>query len=185
MMDLCGLVHGLRSHFFAKDRDVVLQTSRVFEGPGMLPVGAIIIWSGAIGDIPTGWQICDGTNGTPNLRDRFVVGAGSTYAVDATGGSATVDLRHRHASGTYDTDSDVHNHGVGSMTVGTPSATNTNIYNAGTEDAQGDHIHTLSGSTASDTHDHDVTGNSEYARLTTTEENRPPYYALAFIQRLT
>lgn len=57
-----------------------------------VPTGGIIIWSGSAAAIPTGWLLCDGTSGTPNLRDRFVVGAGSTYAVGATGGSATVTL---------------------------------------------------------------------------------------------
>jgi len=49
----------------------------------------IVLWSGAVGSIPTGWQLCDGTNGTPDLRDRFVVGAGGNYVVDSTGGAAT------------------------------------------------------------------------------------------------
>ena len=48
-----------------------------------------MIWSGATNNIPTGWQLCDGTNGSPDLRDKFVVGAGNSYAVDATGGSTT------------------------------------------------------------------------------------------------
>jgi len=51
-----------------------------------VPSGGIIMWSGSIGSIPTGYYICDGTNGTPDLRDRFVVGAGNTYAVGNTGG---------------------------------------------------------------------------------------------------
>lgn len=41
-----------------------------------LPIGSIVIWSGTVASIPSGWQLCDGTNGTPDLRDRFVVGAG-------------------------------------------------------------------------------------------------------------
>ena len=53
------------------------------------PAGTIQLWSGSIGTIPNGWQLCDGTNGSPDLRDRFVVGAGSTYAVNDTGGSNT------------------------------------------------------------------------------------------------
>ena len=51
-----------------------------------VPSGGIIMWSGSIGSIPSGYYICDGTNGTPDLRDRFVVGAGNTYAVGNTGG---------------------------------------------------------------------------------------------------
>ena len=54
-----------------------------------VPSGIITMWSGAIAAIPSGWVICDGTNSTPDLRDRFVIGAGTTYAVDATGGSTS------------------------------------------------------------------------------------------------
>ena len=62
----------------------------------MFPSGGIIMWSGAIVDIPSGWTICDGTSSTPDLRDSFVIGAGTTYAVDATGGST----QHRHGAAT-------------------------------------------------------------------------------------
>lgn len=54
------------------------------------PVGTIVLWYGALGNIPAGFQVCDGTNGTPDLRDRFVVGAGTTYAMGATGGAVSV-----------------------------------------------------------------------------------------------
>ena len=54
---------------------------------GGIPIGGIIIWSGAQNAIPQYWQLCDGTNGTPDLRDRFIVGAGNNYTVGATGGS--------------------------------------------------------------------------------------------------
>ncbi len=76
-----------------------------------MPSGGIIIWSGAIVDVPSGWYLCDGNNGTPNLRDRFVVGAGSTYAVGDTGGAETHTLTldeipaHNHGGGN-------HSHGV-------------------------------------------------------------------------
>ena len=60
-----------------------------FVGNGIVPTGAIMMWSGASTAIPTGWVLCDGTNNTPDLRNRFVIGAGSTYAVGATGGSST------------------------------------------------------------------------------------------------
>lgn len=54
----------------------------------VVPRGGIILWSGSIASIPTGWQLCDGTNGTPDLRNRFIVCAGDTYAVNDTGGTA-------------------------------------------------------------------------------------------------
>lgn len=59
-----------------------------------LPVGSIVIWSGSIASIPAGWALCDGSSGTPNLQDKFVIGAGNSYAVGATGGVATVDDVH-------------------------------------------------------------------------------------------
>lgn len=52
-------------------------------------IGMIMAWNASIPDIPAGWQICDGTNGTPDLRNNFVVGAGATYALGNTGGSAS------------------------------------------------------------------------------------------------
>jgi len=57
-----------------------------------IQTGMILLWSGAIVDIPPGYSLCDGNNGTPDLRDRFVIGAGNTYAVDASGGT----VNHTH-----------------------------------------------------------------------------------------
>ena len=68
----------------------------------LVPAGGIIMWSGTVLNIPTGWVLCDGTKGTPDLRDRFIIGAGTTignvYAVGNTGGSADAVLPlHTHA----------------------------------------------------------------------------------------
>lgn len=57
-----------------------------------VPVGAIVIWSGSVNNIPAYWHLCDGTNGTIDLRDKFVLGAGNSYSVGATGGEATHTL---------------------------------------------------------------------------------------------
>lgn len=51
-----------------------------------LPIGAIIIWSGTDDNIPSGWHICDGTDGTPDLTDKFVLGAGTAHIVGNSGG---------------------------------------------------------------------------------------------------
>jgi len=68
-----------------------------------LPGGAIIMWYGSQVSIPPGWHLCDGSNGTPDLRDKFVVGAGNSYSENATGGSAnTVLPAHTHASAVVD-----------------------------------------------------------------------------------
>ena len=64
----------------------------------VIPTGVIVMWSGSIVSIPAGWALCDGNNGTPNLVDRFVLGAGtSTPAVGATGGSKdAIVVAHTH-----------------------------------------------------------------------------------------
>jgi hypothetical protein len=58
----------------------------------LFPRGIVLMWSGAVVDIPTGWALCDGTNGTPNMVNRFAVGAGGTYAMGATGGGSAVTV---------------------------------------------------------------------------------------------
>ena len=66
--------------------------------PAGIPTGGIILWSGSVGSIPSGWALCNGTNGTPDLRSRFVIGAGSAYNVNGTGGSANaVVVSHTHS----------------------------------------------------------------------------------------
>ncbi len=74
--------------------------------------GMIILWNGPVVFIPTGWQLCDGTNSTPDLRNNFIVGAGDTYSPDSTGGT----LFHVHAG-----ESD-HSHDLG---VGTEISSGT------------------------------------------------------------
>jgi hypothetical protein len=64
---------------------------------GGIPIGTISMWSGTVDTVPVNWSVCDGQNGTPDLRDRFVIGAGGAYAVGATGGSAdAVVVAHGH-----------------------------------------------------------------------------------------
>jgi hypothetical protein len=62
--------------------------------PTTFKYGMIILWHGSVVSIPTGWHLCDGTVGTPDLRNKFIVGAGSTYNPAATGGNLT----HTHAA---------------------------------------------------------------------------------------
>lgn len=107
-----------------------------------IPIGGIILWSGAIADIPESWALCDGDNGTPDLRNSFIVAAGDTYAVDDTGGEDSSDLSHTHGTGTLVTDNDTHDHAV----------------NAGNTASGGSHQHgdgTLSNSTTG-SHRHSV-----------------------------
>jgi hypothetical protein len=169
MRDLCDLRQMLRPFFFPRDRDISLQAGRniylsatstiYIDGGGVVivPVGGIILWSGSVASIPTGWQICDGTNGTPDLRDRFVVGAGSSYAVGATGGSTTKDVSHTHGPGTLATDTEA-NHSHTSGTLATDSDNHSHTSGTLSTDSDG-HSHTMPGlsvvigNEASHTHD--------------------------------
>lgn len=66
-------------------------------GGGALPAGIIVMWSGTIANIPSGWALCDGANGTPDLRSSFVKSVGAAEDPGATGGAAT----HAHANHSY------------------------------------------------------------------------------------
>ncbi|MFM0555757.1 hypothetical protein P0D69_32995 [Paraburkholderia sediminicola] len=75
-----------------------------------LPIGTVLTWSGAVANIPSvwgsNWALCNGQNGTPNLMDRFIIGAGNGYAVGATGGTTSYALSTAnmpaHTHGVYD-----------------------------------------------------------------------------------
>lgn len=83
-------------------------------GAAAVPVGGIIMWSGAIANIPANWQLCDGTNGTPNLTNKFIVGADAdvggvakttiTGSASVSGGSLNANTGnaggHDHGGGT-------------------------------------------------------------------------------------
>ncbi len=135
----------------------------------LVPAGAIIMWSGAIGSVPTGWQICDGSNGTPDLRDRFIVGAGSTYAVGATGGAAEVTLSVAQMP--------AHNHSASTNQTGGIEFSRTDRHGGGIYYGTGT-IHYENNSSMGN-HSHSVTVNNTGGGQA--HENRPPYYALALI----
>jgi microcystin-dependent protein len=170
-------------------------------------VGEVKMWHGAIANIATtwgaGWQLADGTNGTANLRDRFIVGAGTTYAPNDTGGAATVALvignlpAHNHpvtdpGHGHGLTDPG-HNHpffdpghshpGQVANGVSTGFATNANpgltIVN-GTPAVTGI---TISPAISNISLSNSFTGiSTQNTGSGTAVENRPPYYALCFIE---
>jgi len=133
-----------------------------------IPAGTIVLWSGATSAIPTGWLICNGTSSTPDLRNRFVVGAGSTYSVDATGGSADASLpSHTHTATVTDPG---HNH-----TFTQP--VNEDGGGSGESEVQ----NTTTGTTSTATTGITVANSTE--GVTATNANLPPYYALAYIMK--
>ena len=163
-------------------------------GGGFIPTGGIIIWSSASNAIPTGWLLCNGSNGTPDLRNRFVVGAGSTYAVAATGGSAdAIVVEHTHTATSTVTDSGHFHYGInnvssaGSQSTSAPTSSNY-IQQAGWA---GDFGYTLQGSSTAATIGKTSDSTTGITVATTnastgssgTNANLPPYYALCYIMK--
>jgi hypothetical protein len=135
-----------------------------------IPSGTIVLWSGSIGSIPSGWLLCDGTSGTPNLRDRFVVGAGSTYAVNDTGGSANATLpSHTHTASVTDPG---HTHDVPIYT-NESSGGSFFVGGAGSQSRTNQVTTAFTGIS--------VTNSTEGSPAT--NANLPPYYALAYIMK--
>jgi hypothetical protein len=136
-----------------------------------IPSGLISLWSGSIGSIPVGWYLCDGTNGTPDLRDRFIVGAGTTYAVTATGGSAdSVVVSHTHTATVTDP-GHFHNYQYVSFPLGTS-------YVGYATDPTPSYS-----SVATTTATTGITVANSSTGVSGTNANLPPYYALAYIMK--
>jgi hypothetical protein len=139
-----------------------------------IPTGAILLWSGSIGSIPAGFVLCNGNNSTPDLRDRFIVGAGSTYAVDATGGSADATLpTHTHTATSTVTDPG-HLHSIGFFRDN--GNTGTNPYGSVSTTS-------FSVNTATAVTGITVATTNANAGVSGTNANLPPYYALCYIMK--
>jgi len=136
--------------------------------------GMIMIWSGSSASIPSGWVLCDGTNSTPNLVDRFLVGAGGEYDVGATGGSKdAIIVAHSHTASSEEAGNHRHGYktgdyiGGGSLYDSGDDRTNyTRSYNT---DYAGSHSHTISIGTSGESG---------------ANKNLPPYYALCYIMKV-
>jgi hypothetical protein len=139
------------------------------------PSGGIIIWSGSSASIPSGWLLCDGSSSTPDLRNRFVVGATSTYAVGATGGSAdAIVVSHTHTATSTVTDPG-HLHVIPNASGGTPNGGG--AYIQGADNPGG------SRNTNSQTTGITVSTTNASAGSSGTNANLPPYYALCYIMK--
>ena len=143
--------------------------------PDAFTPGMIIMWNGLPNEVPTGWALCNGANGTPNLTDRFIVGAGNTYGYGATGGTKDATLvSHNHSGSTGGAGSHSHTYSKGSSgTAQGGSGIGSTGVNQGSTSTNtssvGNHTHSVSISTK---------GSSA------TNKNLPPYFALCYIMRL-
>lgn len=154
-------------------------------------VGMVKMWFGAAIDVPTGWAICDGTSGTPDLRDRFVVGAGTTYALSATGGAAASAPDVTGAGGTHShTGSVTDSHVLTEAEI--PAHTHTFEHNISGVGAGSNPNYASSITTANPTgstggglgHTHGLSGLSvepDHTHVTPAVPTLPPYKALYYI----
>lgn len=114
--------------------------------PGGFPVGGIVMWSGALVDIPGGWNLCDGTNGTPDLRAKFIKGAAVGIDPGGTGGAAAHTPAGTNSAPAFSgTALGAHNHLVqAAVTISTDSAGTP----AGTNSSESSHTHSFTDGSA-------------------------------------
>lgn len=145
----------------------IATTAFVFSNS--VPIGGIIMWSGSVLAIPLGYSICDGTSGTPNLLGKFLIGAGGVYSVGASGGSAnSIVPSHTHTTTVIDPG---HTHYVVSGQA--------NEGNGAFADSAPRNNKNTSSS---------VTGIAVVVNtigVSPINTNLPPYYALAYIMRVS
>ena len=141
-----------------------------------VPSGVILMWSGSVGSIPAGWLLCNGASGTPDLRGRFLVGAGGSYSVGATGGSAdAVVVSHSHSASTSISDPG-HAHTMPySSGVDSPKSVDNTPSEYGRKDTTTSTYGAYTGISAGTT--------VNAAGVSGANANLPPYYALCYIMK--
>jgi microcystin-dependent protein len=149
------------------------------------PAGAITAWSGAADAVPSGWFLCNGLNGTPDLRSRFLVGAGagSAYSVGDTGGANSV-------TPIIDIENDgAHTHALGGSTASAMTGVTLNVTVNRPEFEQHQHDFVENVTLSDPGHSHVQNGTAEsngvhnHAAISSAINNRPPYYALCYIMK--
>jgi len=215
-----NLVNAIANTPATNDRTANVATTAFVHN--VMPTGMIIMWGGLVSNIPSGWHLCDGTGGTPDLQDRFIVGAGNNYNVGDSAGQNTTTLTtamlpsHNHfvtLTGNTNT-AGSHSHGVAitdnghahvmpgddqlafaagranwsgssvdsfgydatSVASGGGRLWNTTTASTGigvSINTANDHLHSLT-----------ISGNTASTGAGTAFDNRPPYYALCFLQKV-
>lgn len=153
------------------------------------PSGGIIMWSGTIAAIPSGWYFCNGSNGTPDLRDKFIIGA----SADSGGAAKTnITASYTQTGGSKDAIAVSHTHtATSSSSVSDPGHTHTSPSNgAPNGGGAGACFSAGQGNTPGQTTLSSTTGISVSTSTTVasagssgTNANLPPYYALAYIMK--
>lgn len=141
---------------------------------GIIPIGGIILWSGALPSLPDSWKLCDGNNGTIDLRDKFIVCSGGLYNTGATGGATTVTLNvNEIPAHSHEITDPGHSHDVEIPTGVQGQVPSDGGQNVSKPPGAGE----TSGATTGITINQTGGGGAH--------ENMPPYYALAYIMRIS
>ena len=137
--------------------------------------GMIILWYGNTGNVPTGFVLCDGNNGTPDLRDRFVIGAGNSFNAGDTGGNNSLTLTEANLPS--------HRHFVVSNDLGGQNRTNSNV-SANNQVRKGTGASNLfEGYNLASTGSDAASGRSSAVGSGTPIDNKPAYHALCYIMK--
>ena len=159
----------------------IRQTVIYEPGSGVVPIGGVIMYSGSIAALPSGWAFCNGSNGTPDLRDKFIIGAAAdsggqanttvTGSTTKLGGSANaIVVSHTHTASVTDP-GHFHEYGLDGNDAG------------GTTVGDGADGATATKQTTTNTTG--ITVGISTDGVSGTNQNLPPYYALAFIMRIS
>lgn len=150
-------------------------------------VGMVMLWYGAAVSCPTGWKICDGASGTPDMRDRVAIGAGTSYSLNATGGAAS-STPTTGSSGAHDHGGATDGHALTEAEM--PSHTHQQLFDdstgaaggSGNPDANGGATPLgTTGATGGNTaHTHPISSDGAHTH-TVAVSTLPPYRALHFI----
>jgi len=154
-----------------------------------VPTGAIMLWSGRASDnsVPSGWALCDGSQGTPDLRDRFIVGSGGRYAPEEQGGRDEVRLQQEHLpahSHSFTTDpADQRSSGIGTSEkkqrpVGYPECQHYAV-------EQREQESWSPGKQETKAHSHSGRTDAVGQHAPESVDIRPKYYALAYIMKIS
>jgi hypothetical protein len=143
------------------------------------PSGGIIMWSGTIATIPSGWLLCNGSSGTPDLRNRFIIGA---FSDDSGTAKTTVTGSATQTGGTKDAIVVSHTH---TATVTDPGHNHTYETRTGTPPQSGNATACWNGVTSANTGTATtgITVANSTEGSSGTNQNLSPYYALAFIMK--
>ena len=158
------------------------------DGGAGVPAGTILPWYGQLVNMPRGFALCNGSNGTPDLRNRFIVGAGSTYALGVTGGADKVALTasqlpsHYHAVGQMQSNNAGRFFIINGWNYSLTCTLPTGGQYAGWNGSGGGHGYSGVSTYA---YNHITSLPVQASGSTdTSHENRPPYYALYYIMKL-